>query len=550
MLGLQQGSSIQPVMDQRKLDLRTSTWLARRSRLVGAARGALSRGDVASTQRIAASLIQENPRDAEGYFLLGIALSATGKVAVGIQHIERAVAVDPRGEYLAQLAKLYKMARRDGDAAATLRAAKQAAPKDPVSQDTIGWVHTRLGDHAAALPHYIEAVRLAPGASAHRYNLAVTLNVLGRTDEADAALEELLSGSPGDARAYHLLAGLRKQTPERNHVERIARTLAETPNAEGRLLLSYALAKELEDIGRPQEALERLCSANADHRRTLSYSFDQDAVVFDAIEANWPKLAQASVADPPAEAPIFIIGMPRTGTTLVDRILSSHPEVESAGELQDMPLAVKKAAGTGSGTVMEPETFGAGASGDIGAIGRHYLQRASHHRSGLKPRFTDKFPGNFFFAGFIARALPSARIICLRRHPLDTVLNNFRNLFAVNSTYYAYSYDLLDIAAYYIRFDRLVRLWREAFPERLIEVRYEDLIADQAGETARMLAHCGLDWSDDCLAFHTSSAPVATPSAAQVRRPIYGDSVARWKLHPEVLGPARRLLEQSGIVCD
>ncbi|WP_196490706.1 sulfotransferase family protein, partial [Erythrobacter donghaensis] len=128
----------------------------------------------------------------------------------------------------------------------------------------------------------------------------------------------------------------------------------------------------------------------------------------------------------------FIIGMPRTGTTLVDRILSSHPEVESAGELQAMPLAVKRAAGTRSRNVLDPETIAFAARANMAAIGRDYLERAQHHRRDADRRFIDKFPGNFQYVGFIARALPNARIICLRRHPMDTVLSNFRNLFAVS----------------------------------------------------------------------------------------------------------------------
>jgi hypothetical protein len=200
--------------------------------------------------------------------------------------------------------------------------------------------------------------------------------------------------------------------------------------------------------------------------------------------------------------------------------------------------------------VLDPDTVAAAAGGDMGAIGRDFLQRAGHHRRDPALRFTDKFPGNFHYAGFIARALPTAKLVCLRRHPLDTVLSNFRNLFAVSSRYYDYSYDLLDIAAYYARFDRLMTMWREALPGRLIEVRYEDLVADQEGETRRLLAHCGLEWSSDCLSFHTNTAPVATPSAAQVRRPLYADSVARWKRHADVLEPVRRYFESVGIAID
>jgi hypothetical protein len=323
-----------------------------------------------------------------------------------------------------------------------------------------------------------------------------------------------------------------------------------TADGRDRLLLGYALAKELEDLGRPDEALERLCAANAEHHRTLCYEFARDAATFDAIEASWPSIAAARAEDAARDAPIFIIGMPRTGTTLVDRILSSHPDVESAGELQAMPLAVKKAAGTRTPTVMDPETIAAATARDMSAIGRDYLQRAGHHRRDPSRRFIDKFPGNFLYAGFIAQTLPAARIVCLRRHPMDTVLSNFRNLFAVGSRYYDYSYDLIDIAAYYVRFDRLMALWREALPGRVIELRYEDFVADQEGQSRRLLAHCGLEWSDKCLSFHTNGAPVSTPSATQVRRPIYRDSVARWKRHEQVLEPVRRFFERSGISID
>jgi hypothetical protein len=409
----------------------------------------------------------------------------------------------------------------------------------------MGCVYARLGDHAAALVHFTEAVRREPRNIEYRYNQAATFNFLGRTDDADAALEALVALAPGNARAHHLLASLRKQTQAHNHIARLNKTRARAQDGRDRLLLGYALAKELEDVDQPVEALDALCTANAEHRATLPYAFARDAVVFDAVEAAWPLPEAASEA--PADAPIFVIGMPRTGTTLVDRILSSHPTVESAGELQAMPLAAKKAAGTRTRTVMDAETIAAAAQADMGAIGRDYLEQASHHRRDPGLRFTDKFPGNYLYAGFIARALPAARIVCLRRNPMDTVLSNFRNLFAVSSRYYDYSYDLLDIAAYYVRFDRLMTQWREALPGRLIEVRYEDLVVDQVGETRRLLAHCGLEWSDDCLSFHTSDAPVSTPSAAQVRRPIYRDSVARWKQHEGVLEPVRRFFERSGI---
>jgi tetratricopeptide (TPR) repeat protein len=374
-----------------------------------AIRAALARGEFQAAFAAAERWRTEAPEEAEAHFLAGIGAASLGKVTAGITLIEAAVEHDPQGEYHAQLARLYTLVRRDDAAARALRAAETSPPADALGRDTMGCVYTRLGDHAASVPHFAEAVRLAPSNSAFRYNHAAALSFVGRQEEAEQALEALIALVPADARAHHLLAGLRRQTPDRNHVERLgaAREAARAPR--DRLLLGYALAKELDDLADPQRAFAILAETNAGHRATLPYRFADDAAVFDAVEAAWLRAASANASDRPGAAPIFIIGMPRTGTTLVDRILSSHPEVESAGELQAMPLAVKAAAGTRSRTVLDPETIHAAASADPGAIGRDYLARAAAHVPGGKARFVDKFPGNFFYAGVIARALPHGR---------------------------------------------------------------------------------------------------------------------------------------------
>lgn len=520
------------------------------SRDIDHAREALARGDMATVQRLAQSLTERTPGEPEGHFLLALAMAATGRVGAAVAQLQSAVALAPRGEYRAQLARMLVMMRRDAEASAVLAAVETDPPDDALSRDTIGCAYARLGDHEAALPHFDDAVRRAPDRTDFRYNRAATLSFLGRTEDAEAELETLIAVAPGESRAHHLLSGLRRQTAARNHVPRLRSLCAQATADRDRLLLGHALAKELEDLDRAQEAFAALSSANGAHRRALSYDFARDAAVFDAIEACWAIDAGPAPGAPVDRAPIFVIGMPRTGTTLVDRILSSHPEVESAGELQAMPLALKAAAATRSRTVLDPDTIAAAARANLAAIGSDYLDRARPHRRTGTPRFVDKFPGNFHYVGPIARALPNAAIVCLRRHPLDTVLSNFRNLFAISSRYYDYSYDLADIAAYYVRFDRLMAAWRRLLPGRVLEIEYEALVADQEGETRRLLAHCGLDWSARCLEFHTNAAPVSTPSAAQVRRPIYTDSIARWRNHEEALEPARRLIEAAGIPID
>ncbi len=519
-------------------------------RLAWAGREALARGDMLTVARTATALTQHDPQDPDGPFLLGLAEAAAGRVSLAIDHMRAAIALDPQGEYHAQLARMLLLVRRDAEAAAVLAAAEAHPPSDALSHDTIGCAHARLGDHHAALPHFEIATQLSPDNREFGYNRAATLSYLGRTDEAEAAIERLIARDPSNGRAHHLLAGLRRQTPARNHIERLHAVAARARDGRDRLLLGYALAKELDDVGEAQRGFAVLHEANRRHRRTLPYSFADDAAVFDAIEAHWIPAAQPAAGDDrasPSTAPIFVIGMPRTGTTLVDRILSSHPDVESLGELQAMPLAVKAAAATRTRTVLDPETIAAAARADPVALGEDYLRRAGPYRRTSRPRFVDKFPGNFQYVGPIARALPRAAIVCLRRDPLDTVLSNYRNLFAIGSRYYDYSYDVEDIAATYVRFDRLMARWREAFPGRVLELRYEDLVADQEPTTRRLLAHCGLAWDERCLAFHTNVAPVSTPSAAQVRRPLYRDALARWRAHADALGPARRVLEEAGI---
>ena len=196
--------------------------------------------------------------------------------------------------------------------------------------------------------------------------------------------------------------------------------------------------------------------------------------------------------------PIFIVGMPRTGTTLVERILSNHPAVFAAGELTNFALELKRAAATPSNRVLDAETLAAAARVDPRALGEAYVA-STRPRTGHTPRFIDKMPLNFFYAALIQRALPNAKIICLRRDPLDACLSNYRQLFATTFSYYDYSYDLLDTGRYYLQFDALARHWREAIPANYTEVHYEDVVEHTEREARRLVEFCGLDWDPACL---------------------------------------------------
>jgi tetratricopeptide (TPR) repeat protein len=516
------------------------------------ARSALRRGDVSGAAVSARKLVDARPDYAAGYFLLGIAAAETGQIAKAVPLIEMAVEREPRAEYCAQLAKLLILLRRDGEAGDAARRALSLAPDNALTLDTIGCVLVRLGDHEAAVAPFSAAVEAEPDNLDYRYNLAAACGFTGRVAEARAHYEIILTQDPGNARVHYALSILSRQTAQSHHVPRLKAALAKADVPGDALRIRYALAKELEDIGDAAEAFVQLSTANAEHKRTIHYDFAQDAAIFDAIEALFggDAGALASGAGNPDPAPIFIVGMPRTGTTLVDRILSSHAQVASAGELQAMPLAVKRLSQTPSRVIIDPATIKASGSIDPAAIGDAYLSQASHHRPANVTRFIDKLPANFLYVGHIMRALPHARIVCLRRDAMDTIWSNYKNLFASQSAYYAYSYDLMDTARYFARFDRLMALWESLWPGRVLQLSYEGLVADQEGETRRLLDHCELEWDEACLSFHENSAAVATPSAAQVRRPINADGIGKWRAHAEALEPARLWLTVQGIAVD
>lgn len=514
------------------------------------ARAALAAGRIADVRRLAAGMTAAPGTAAEGHFLLGLVAALDGKVANGIALIDHAIMLGETAEYHAQRARLLILLRRDADARVAAERAEALSPVDALTHDTIGCVHARLGDHHTALRSFERAVWTAPEHIEHRYNLAAALAFVGRTVEAEREHEAVLLRDGGYARSHHALAGLRRHSADRNHVARLETALAAAAAPTDRLRIGYALAKECEDIGAAADSFRHLAAANAVQRSQLDYDFAQDAAMFDTIERAFADPAYFAGGSVVADAPIFVLGMPRTGTTLVDRILSSHPRAESAGELQAMPLAIKHAAATTSRRVIDAATIAAVANASPDVIGHAYLARAGQHRRRADGRFIDKLPANFLYIGHIARALPNASIVCLRRNAMDTVYANYKNLFATTSTYYHYSYNLVETARYYARFDRLMALWRGLFPGRVVEIGYEALVDDQEAETRRLLTHCRLDWDPACLDFHANTAPVATPSAAQVRRPMYRDAVARWRTHAEALAPARAWLEAAGIAIE
>lgn len=280
---------------------------------------------------------------------------------------------------------------------------------------------------------------------------------------------------------------------------------------------------------------------------TLHHSTEQDIAAFDAIQRIDSTMKPGYGHD--STEPIFVFGMPRTGTTLVERILSSHPDVASAGELREFGIAIRKACGIGLLASSRHATTARISAIDWKQLGETYL-RSTRHVTGRAPRFIDKFTHNFPYAGFIARTFPNAKLACLRRNPVDTCLSNFRQLFSRKLPYYNYSFDLADTGNYFILFDRLMAYWRQRLPGRILEVDYENLVHAQRATTKKIIDFCGLPWHESCLDFHANASPVATASSVQVRAAMYTSAVRRWHKYRPQLAGLQSLLERAGIMID
>ena len=403
---------------------------------------------------------------------------------------------------------------------------------------------TVLGRHEEAERCSGRARVLCPDDPGHLYNHATTLIALGRLEEAETLLDRVIELAPGDGDAWYNRATLRRQTPQRNHAAQIEQRLSCLPRAdEAEIPLCYALAKECEDLGEYAAAFVALTRGADARRRRLRYRVEDDLetmqLIADTFDSDFFARAHTGHED---ARPLFVVGLPRSGTTLVDRILGSHGAITSRGESADLAQAVVRAAGTATG---KADLVRRSAWLDSAALGRAYCQTLP---AGPQLRVIDKTPGNFLYLGLIASALPQARIVHLRRNPMDVCHAMYKTLFRMA---YPFSYDLDDLARYWLGYDRLMAHWRRVLPaERFLEVDYEALVTDQETMSRRLVAHAGLPWEDTCLRFEHNPQPTLTASAAQVRRPIYRSSVRLWRKYQQELAPLAERLRAAGIAID
>ncbi len=464
-----------------------------------------------------------------------------------LPQIERALAAQPHAPllHLNRAQCLLALGRR-AEACTAAAEAERRGFADAALADAAGSVYSFAGDQRRALAAYERAVALRPDDPIFIFNRATVRRFLGLLDAAEADYDRVIALRPDDFEAYVNRSELRRQTAERNHVAELERLAArDFTDWRGEVQARYALAKEYEDLGDYGRSFEQLRQGADERRAHLQYDVANDVATVDWIIDAFRDPPPAPPANCSPEAPIFIVGLPRSGTTLVDRILGSHSEVESAGELNDFALALVEAVrrGNGGGRLSRGELVTRSAKVDFAALGKEYLRRAR----AVVPqgrRLIDKMPLNYLSCGLIRRALPNAKIVHLTRHPMAVGYAMYKTLFKDG---YPFSYDLGDIARYYIGYRRLMAHWHAVMPAVIHEIAYEDLVTDQLGTTRELLRYCELEWQDACLNFHRNSAASTTASASQIRRPIYDSSVSQWRHYATQLASLRDQLQAAGI---
>lgn len=407
-----------------------------------------------------------------------------------------------------------------------------------------------LGRLPEALAAYDAAVVLAPDNARILFNRAAVRRYLGQLAQAEADYDRVIDLQPGDYEAYLNRADLRVQSTDRNHVSELEALLARgIGDAQAEVFVRYALAKEYEDLKDYSRSFAHLQRGAELRRKQLRYDVSVDVAtadwIMEAFAETLPAPSEGETADASADSPIFIIGLPRSGSTLLDRILSSHSQVHSAGELHAFAMALVDVVRRQSGESNLPrrELVARSALVNFAALGASYMQLAA---SGVPAamRFTDKMPLNYLYLGLIRRALPKAKIIHVSRKPMAAGYAMYKTLFQDG---YPFSYDLTELGRYYVAYDRLMNHWRKVLPGAIYDLKYERLVADQVGETRKVLKYCGLEWQDACADFHLNAAAATTASASQVRRPIHAESVSQWRHYADKLTELRDILRAGGI---
>jgi len=483
------------------------------------------------------------PDYAEAQFNLGNAFDVLGRSAEAIASYEAALALRPDlSAAHNNLANVLRKLGRTHEAIAHYRCALDVKPDYAEAHRNLGNALLALDRNEEAIAHYEQSLITAPAQAEVYHNMGAAHHVLGRFEDAYRAYEQALALAPRRAAILLNLADLKAFTAE-SDLRLLALEALAAPgislDADDEIAMHFALGKAFTDLDQHERAFRHWATGNALKRRRVIYDEADTLRTFARIRAVFDGALLAKPGGDPSEQPIFVVGMPRSGTTLIEQILASHANVFGAGEREDIQALVSTLAGPKAAHF--PEAVLTLSPDERRRLGARYLQaiRAAAPKVG---RIVDKMPMNFLYLGLIHLLLPRARIIHVHRDPVDTCCSCFSLLFTGNL---AFTYELGELGRYYRAYEALMAHWRSILPKGvMLELAYEDVVDDLEGQTRAILAHCGLEWDPACLAFHQTQRTVRTASVAQVRRPIYRSSVGRSRRYRPLIGPLLEALEQ------
>ncbi|MFT6958653.1 MAG: tetratricopeptide (TPR) repeat protein [Halieaceae bacterium] len=417
---------------------------------------------------------------------------------------------------------------------------------------SLGMLLSQLGLMDLAASQYLRATNLAPLVGANYYNLATVQRALGDLEAAQINLSLAIELDGNDYDAWYARSELSRQTSEQNHIPELETLLGSgIGSPQGKVQILYALAKELEDVGCAEQSFQYLQQGANLRRHHLNYQVQSDTDTMAQIQQHFSaELFDGRHTGSDHRQPVFVLGLPRTGTTLVERILASHSSVHGAGELNDFPRKMMQQVQTlarnqnsAAGQRSREQLLALTTRLDFRLLGDAYLESVRQKIDEAK-HFVDKLPLNFLYTGLIHLALPGAKIIHVQREPMDSCYAIYKTLFR---DAYPFSYQLQEIGAYYLAYHKLMTHWLELMPGVVHTVRYEDLVADVEHETRRLLAYCELPWEAQCLRFQENTTASTTASAAQVRSALYSSSVGKWRQYSKQLQPLAEQLAAAGV---
>ena len=499
-------------------------------------------GQVQEAETTYRQVLDINPDHADANHLLGVLLIQVGKPAQAVELISRAIATAPdQPLYHGNLGTALQQLGRLEEAVASYHKALAIKPVYAEAHNNLGNVLKRMGRLEEAVASYHKALAIKPEDAQTHYNLGNALRVLGRSEEAVASYRAALVIEPDFAMVHRVMAKIKKHSKYDNDIKAMEKTYARPGTGDKeRMHLAFGLGKAFEDLQQYEKAFDFFLEGNAIKRRTQDYPVEEQEIFFNELKeifnrSLFEKHQSVGCED---EAPIFILGMPRSGTTLVEQILASHAQVYGAGEIGTLSQVASNRF-TGLTAAALAEGIRQCDASEFERMGMEYIAAIRKHSK--KARFvTDKMPSNFQYIGLIKLILPNAKVIHCRRNPQDNCMSIFKSFFASQNL--AYAYELRELGRYYNRYRDLMKHWHRVLPGFLHNVQYEDMVADQAEQTRALLKYCGLEWDDACLEFYKSDRPVNTVSAEQVRRPIYKDSVQSWKRYEKQLAPLLEIL--------